>query len=56
MKPYRGIHSLPVDALPKSIEVKGSLKTLINLGIGSDIRNYDRMRKDEDFKSMIKNI
>jgi len=56
MKPYRGIHSLPVDALPKSIEVKGSLKTLISLGIGSDIRNYDRMRKDEDFKSMIKNI
>jgi hypothetical protein len=56
MKPYRGIHSLPVDALPKSIEVKGSLKTLISLGFGSNIRNYDRLKKDAGFKSMIKNI
>ncbi|MFZ9045610.1 MAG: DUF6090 family protein [Cyclobacteriaceae bacterium] len=56
MKPYNGIHSLPIDALPKSLEMKGSVKTLLDLGFGLDIRNYDLLKKDEDFKSMLKDV
>ncbi len=56
MKPYMGNEKLPLDIMPISLSNKGSNQTLINIGYFRNIRNYDQLKTDLDFQSMIKNI
>ena len=56
MKPYMGNEKLPLDIMPISLSNKGSNQTLINIGYFRNIRNYEQIKTDLDFQSMIKNI
>jgi hypothetical protein len=55
-KPYIGIETLPLNMKPKSIIIKGSAKVLTDIGYFRNIRNYDQLKEDKDFQSMIKNV
>ena len=56
MTSYMGNKKLPVDIMPKSLMNKGSNQTLIKIGYFRNIRNYDKLKEDLDFQSMIKNV
>ena len=56
MTSYMGNKELSVDIMPKSLMNKGSNQTLIKIGYFRNIRNYDKLKEDLDFQSMIKNI
>ena len=56
MTPFMGNKKLPLDIMPTSLINKGSNQILINIGYFRNIRNYDRLKEDLDFQSMIKNV
>ena len=56
MKPYMGNEKLPLDIMPASLSNKGSNQTLINIGYFRNIRNYERLKEDLEFQSMVKNV
>ena len=56
MKPFMGNEKLSLDIMPKSLINKASNQTLIKIGYFRNIRNYERLKEDLDFQSMIKNI
>ena len=56
MTSYMGNKKLPVEIMPKSLMNKGSNQTLIKIGYFRNIRNYDKLKEDWDFQSMIKNV
>ena len=56
MKPYMGNERLPLDMIPKSLIIKGSAQILIKVGYFRNIRNYQRLKEDWDFQSMVKNV
>ena len=56
MKPFMGNEKLPLAIMPKSLINKGSNQTLFHIGYFRNIRNYDRLKEDLDFQSMIKNV
>jgi len=56
MKPYMGNEQLPLEIMPVSLSTKGSNQTLINIGYFRNIRNYERLKEDLEFQSMIKNV
>jgi len=56
MTPYMGNKKLPLDIMPVSLSNKGSNQTLINIGYFRNIRNYERLKEDLEFQSMIKNV
>ena len=56
MKPYMGNDKLPLEIMPASLINKESNQALINIGYFRNIRNYDRLKADLGFQSMIKNV
>ena len=56
MTPYMGNKKLPLDIMPVSLSNKGSNQTLINIGYFRNIRNYERLKEDLEFQSMVKNV
>jgi len=56
MTPFMGNKKLPSEIMPTALKNKGSNQTLINIGYFRNIRNYDRLKEDLDFQSMIKNV
>ena len=56
MKPYMGNEGLPLDIMPKSFVLEGTALTISKVGFYRNIRNYDELKEDLDFQSMIKNV
>lgn len=56
MIPYLGKSSLTPGQLPKSLSSGGNTSTLRVIGFFRNIRNYDQLKKDQDFHGMIKEI
>jgi len=56
MTSYMANKKLPVEIMPKSLMNKGSNQALIKIGYFRNIRNYDVLKEDLDFQSMIKNV
>ena len=56
MKPYMGNEELPLDIMPKSLIMVGSALTLRKMGFFRNIRNYEKLKQNLDFQSMVKNV
>ena len=56
MKTYMGNDKLPLDIMPVSLSNIGSNQTLIDIGYFRNIRNYERLKQDLEFQSMVKNV
>ena len=56
MKPYMGNEELPLDIMPKSLIMVGSAQTLTKIGYFRNIRNYEKLKENLDFQSMVKNV
>ncbi|MDX1702549.1 MAG: DUF6090 family protein, partial [Melioribacteraceae bacterium] len=56
MKPYFGNDELALNIIPKSFIKINSVQTLSKLGYFRNIRDYGKLKEDEDFHSMIKRV
>ena len=54
MKPYLGINELLPNKIPTSFSVHGSVNILLDIGFFRNIRDYDQLKEDREFHSMIK--
>jgi len=56
MSPYLGIDKLPGNQIPATFSVQGSVGILLDIGFFRNIRDYDQLKQDQEFHSMIKEI
>ena len=56
VSPYYGTRTLSKDNIPKSLIIKGSVKSLVELEFFRNIRNYDLLKKDLELHGIIKDI
>lgn len=56
MRPYLGKKKLPQNQMPQLLLAESNVSTLLDMGFFRNIRNYDQLKRDTDFHSMIKEV
>jgi hypothetical protein len=56
MIPYSGTRSLSKEIVPKSFILKGSIKSVVELGTFREIKNFEILKEDTEFHGVVKEV